>query len=1295
LKPRFLTLKPRGLLPAVLGSALVSAGLLVLSFVLPRAATPTYYPKSLALLRADAQRIRSRFEGVLASMDARRGALDGVHFPADVRQAWSGVRSVALEPDVEGLSLHTANGHLVAWAGNTPDIEPLFEDDPGAFPPPDRTVFIVKDKASVYLVSVLKTPEGGRLALFRLLAFLPPIKSPYLREYQFLDRALLRNADIDYWDYRDDVSGFEKIFSRHQDEYIGQPRQRDDVPSLIIPLRPGPGQILATVSLSAPSPKAYISAGRARWLLASEVCLLLSLVLLLIFLSVRLFRSERSRPLLTLAFTGVVVALRLAVFLLSRLDGLPSLTVFSSASASFFSWSFLTRSPADILFSSLALLLLVIAWTRIGRRTLLRGERRPGATVVVLAGAAAGFVSVSLSAFLLKFFSAAVMNSNLNLLGFSLSLPFLFLFLSLFAVTLAFLFAIWLPLRAVVVLRPGSPLPLLGMLAGLGAFAAAFNVSPAGFSGLALVLAPVALAATAAFFPASLGRLERLWLGLGLAALWACLLLNADTQARDRGLVERTLKSTVLSQETWAGFFLEESLADVDNQAPALLAFLKKPDGSALAHLLWERTSLAKANWYSSLEILRPEGAVLSRFSLNLPLLFQPTAPPSAGKGWSITRTIVSSMGRDKEYLVAAKDWTEAGTPIGRTVLSASLDYEMLPFLYSATPYFELLRARSLPSLQPFNLRFAAFDERGELVFNPDKLTRSIPPELLARIKASPGGTWSKWVHRRTNVQGFFFTEGRRIFAFFIPVKLPLTLAVEFLKLFFLALAAVGLPALLLAALFGRTSLKRYFWSFSNRVYLALLASAVIPLLLFTLSTHGFFSRIFSQQFTDEAEIQADFARNVMGDYFYAQPLERRTPEAPPEDLVLWISSTIGNDVNLYQDGRLVSSSRSEFFDAGLLPDLIDGDTYYSLVVARNPLVTQRRSIGDYSIHTLTIPYALSGETFLISLPFPFEQQEIATATGELLEFLLFLFAFVLGLVALFARNLRTMIVAPIRQLLDATREAGRGNLDIRLEHKPNDEMKTLVEGFNAMVLNLKRHQQELAEMSQKAAWAEMARKVAHEIKNPLTPIQLSAEHLLRVYADRRGDFGRALKESTDYIIGEVENLRRIAQEFLESSRESAVRRDPVDLRDVVRETVAPYKIMLAGRVGVLESYGDVPLVCRGDKSQLKMAVRNILINAIEAMPGRGELGLALGRSGEAILLEVRDTGTGMDPETLDRAFEPSFSTKAAGAGLGLPIAKKIIEDHGGSIRIASAPGRGTKVTILLPGDELEKTPDL
>jgi signal transduction histidine kinase len=1283
LSARILGSKPRGLLLAAAGTAGAAAVCLVLAAFLPRLSAVQDNQRSLELLRGDARRIKTEFAAVVSALDRRRESLEAAAFPGQDAAIWDRLRNAPLDRATEGLGYYDREGRLRAWIGNALDLESLFQAPGGVFPPPGRRYWLLKSKASAYLVSVLPLSGGARLALFRLLAFAPPIKSPYLEEYQFLSPGLRPEGSIDYWDFHEDTSGFEKIFGRHRDEYIGEPRQRDEVPSLIFPLRPGPGQIVATVSLSAPSRRSVISGRRETWLLAAHLGFGLSLVLLLIFLAVRLFPSDKPRPGTAAAFALAVIALRVVVFSMSRLEAVRSLPVFSPASASFFSIAFLTRSPADILATALGILLIVLALVHLGRRAWLRAPLRAPFGPALVGGAVAAFGALSLALGLVRVVRALVLNANLNLLRFTLNPTLIVLLLSVFCGLLSFFLLAWLILRTAVLLRSGQVPVLAGLAAGSAAFGLFF--ARTGAPELALASGPAVLAGMAAFIPRTLHRARALTAGIALAALWVCVIFNVDTLRRDRMLLEGSLRNTVLSQDLWAGFFLEESLAELDRQSAALMSYFRAPEDPELAHKLWEKMVVAKFNWYSSLEILDPQAAVLSRFSLNVPKTFQPSASLTPGLDWQLSRTIVSSMGKEKEFLVALKDWYEGEVHVGRTILSVSLDYEMLPFLYSANPYFELLRARSLPSLHPFDFNLAVFNPQGRVIFNPDKVTAGLEPGLLARVEKSPSGVWSRWADTRADFRGFFFLSGQRVYGLLLPVKTPLTFAVEFLKLFFFGLAALGLPALLLAALFRRPSLERYFWSFSNRVYLALVAVAIIPLLLFALSTRSFFGRIFSEQFADEAEIHADFARNVMEDYFYLPQEDRRPAEAPPEDLVLWISSTIGSDVNLYRDGRLVFSSRAEFFDSGLLPELIDGETYYNLAVVRHPLATQLRTIGDYSFHTLTIPYTRPGALFLISLPFPFEQEDISNATAELVEFLLFLFAFVLALVAVFARNIRTMIVAPIRRLLDATQEAGRGNLDIQLEHKPNDEMKTLVEGFNAMVRNLKRHQRDLAEMGQKAAWAEMARKVAHEIKNPLTPIQLSAEHLLRVYSDRRGDFEQALKESTAYIISEVENLRKIAQEFLESSREAAPRREPVDMREILDEVLAPYRKMLSDRITFQESYDDGPPVCLGDKSRLKMAVRNLIINAIESIPGRGRISLTVARSGEELTLEIRDTGSGIRPDVLRRIFEPSFSTKPSGAGLGLPIAKKIVEDHGGSLHLSSRPGAGTRATIVLP----------
>jgi len=745
------------------------------------------------------------------------------------------------------------------------------------------------------------------------------------------------------------------------------------------------------------------------------------------------------------------------------------------------------------------------------------------------------------------------------------------------------------------------------------------------------------------------------------------------------------LKDTIVSQEDWASFFLQESLDAIDRNQDFLLAAFRGAESSDAARQLWNKTVAARFNWYSSLEILDPEGKTFSRFALNVPQSFRPAAELPPSEDWSVSALSVALIGREKEYLVGYRDWYENEKPLGRVILSLSLDFELLPFLYSANPYFELLRVHSLPSLEQIDLGFAVFDGQGRILFNPNHLAAGPSSSLLARLEAEPEGLWVPWTDKGRSLAVFCFAHGGRFFGLILPGKTWINWAAEFLKLFFLYGLALGLPALLAALLFARPQIRAFLRSFANRVYASFLIIALIPLLLLTVFTRSYFTRVFTRQFTRAAETDAVFTRNVLKDFLFLQQQDKSVVIPPPEDLVLWISAAIGSDVNLYQDGRLVSSSRREFFDSGILPELMDGETFHSLRTEPSLFLTRRLKMGRYAFYTLTAPLIVGDARLDISLPFPFEHQEIAGAASGLIEFLLLASALFALAVAYFARRLGATIITPIRKLLSGTREVSLGNLEISLRHHPDDEMKTLFLGFNAMVRSLKQHQQELAEMGQKAAWAEMARKVAHEVKNPLTPIQLAAEHLLRVYEDGKSDFGQALRQSIAFITGEVENLRKIAQEFLEISRESTLRREPADLREVLKEMLAPYQKILTDRLLIRETYDPSPLPVLVDRSKLGTALRNILTNALESIPGRGEIAVRLSRRGKEAALDIQDTGQGMAPEVAERIFEPHFSTKPLGTGLGLPIAKKIIEDHGGSIRVKSEAGRGTLVTILLP----------
>jgi hypothetical protein len=179
--------------------------------------------------------------------------------------------------------------------------------------------------------------------------------------------------------------------------------------------------------------------------------------------------------------------------------------------------------------------------------------------------------------------------------------------------------------------------------------------------------------------------------------------------------------------------------------------------------------------------------------------------------------------------------------------------------------------------------------------------------------------------------KSFYFRFQNRVYAFLIPQKNILGLTVEFLKLAIFYLSLAVLLLVLVPALLGKKSLASFLWSFSSRVNAAFIATTVISLLLFTLFSHRFFTRTFGEQFLEKAEVHANFARNIMQDFVALQQEEKATLIAPTDDLVLWISSAVATDVNLYGEGRLISSSRREFFDWGFLHELIDGETYYRI----------------------------------------------------------------------------------------------------------------------------------------------------------------------------------------------------------------------------------------------------------------------------------------------------------------------------------------------------------------------------
>ncbi|HYB53741.1 MAG TPA: ATP-binding protein, partial [Thermoanaerobaculia bacterium] len=215
------------------------------------------------------------------------------------------------------------------------------------------------------------------------------------------------------------------------------------------------------------------------------------------------------------------------------------------------------------------------------------------------------------------------------------------------------------------------------------------------------------------------------------------------------------------------------------------------------------------------------------------------------------------------------------------------------------------------------------------------------------------------------------------------------------------------------------------------------------------------------------------------------------------------------------------------------------------------------------------------------------------------------------------------------------------------------------------------------------AAWAEMARIIAHEIKNPLTPIRLSVEHLREVWRRGSPDFDRVLEECLSNVLRQTEELRRSAAEFSDYARMPAPEKRPVGLARVLREAAASF----AGATRVRWSLETDPdATAEADPRLIARVLSNLVGNAVEALGASGgQVALRLKREGSRARVTVEDDGPGVPPEILPRLFEPYFSARSGGTGLGLAIAKKIVEEHGGSISAENRPEGGFRVTFDLP----------
>jgi nitrogen fixation/metabolism regulation signal transduction histidine kinase len=391
---------------------------------------------------------------------------------------------------------------------------------------------------------------------------------------------------------------------------------------------------------------------------------------------------------------------------------------------------------------------------------------------------------------------------------------------------------------------------------------------------------------------------------------------------------------------------------------------------------------------------------------------------------------------------------------------------------------------------------------------------------------------------------------------------------------------------------------------------------------------------------------------------------------------------------NLYIKTKLEATTDEQLYKSDLLDTRISGKAFYNIALLKKDFFTETIDIGSLSVIVGYKPMYdnLNNLTGIISSQTVFKQNEI---NQELTESLVYIFGayFVAVIFLLIIVNLLSYRISnPIIKLQKATEQLSKGNTSIQVRTSSKDEIGELVRSFNKMTRELQRSRDELKKVERESAWREIARQVAHEIKNPLTPMKLAMQHLYYAYSRGSNDFKSILQTTNKLITDQVETLNRIATEFSDFAKMPSRNYQPLKIDEIIQDVVN--LMNTEGKILLKISSPSRNRLVYGDKDEVKRALINIIRNSMQAIDEKvcerkdGSISIEGRQNNGYYSVYVKDNGIGMDEPTLQKLFEPYFSTKSAGMGLGLVITKKIIDDMKAKIYVRSELDKGTEIEI-------------
>ncbi|MDZ4667000.1 MAG: ATP-binding protein [bacterium] len=418
-----------------------------------------------------------------------------------------------------------------------------------------------------------------------------------------------------------------------------------------------------------------------------------------------------------------------------------------------------------------------------------------------------------------------------------------------------------------------------------------------------------------------------------------------------------------------------------------------------------------------------------------------------------------------------------------------------------------------------------------------------------------------------------------------------------------------------------------------------------------------------------------------------SQDINFTTRQIDAEASINQIADFYNTDITFFNpQGELLASTIKKIYDDGIIAPLMDAQAFYHLNKLRESQYVQNEQIATFEYKGAYVPVFGKKMVLLgyVQLPNFYQSSDLNTEISSIIVGFINLYAFmflIIGVIAwMVSRNISYPLMLIQKQM--ANTAFGKKNEPINWDRK--DEIGELVKQYNLMIDELEESAVKLATSEREGAWRDIARQIAHEIKNPLTPMKLSVQHLERAWKDQSPKLPETFARVTKTLITQIDTLSDLATEFSSFAKMPAPRYENVMVAELLDQIVHMQEQTFEGKISFSCAL-NTPIWF--DQGYLNRTLTNLIKNACQAIPDDrfGEISVRVFEQNGQLVFEIEDNGTGIPLEQREKVFMPYFSTKVIGMGLGLPIVKSMIESGGGTIYFDSITGKGTTFTVKLP----------